>query len=57
MYDNLIVFLKEIFEKWQLLLSADKLTNCMLGNFSCLSCRLLTFQNYLFSKISYYESA
>ena len=28
-----------------------QLTLCMLGNFSCLCCRLLTFQNYFFQKI------
>ena len=29
------------------------LTFCMLGNFSCFCCRLLTFQNVLFSKTSF----
>ena len=29
---------------------AGKLTLCMLGNFSCFCCRLLTFQIYLFQK-------
>ena len=31
--------------------SSEGLTRCMLGNFSCFCCRLLTFQNKLFQKI------